>query len=187
MARGAYSFLAVNAPVEADILVVEGWMTDEYHKAVKELAGEGGYELVITTGGPLRRGHYLIEYRSYAELTAASLMAMGVEASKLQAVPAPDVKRDRTFHSARAVRKWLDDHQRETAAVDVVTLGAHGRRTQLLYRMAMGPGHPVGVISLTADSFDQAQWWRYSAGVRLVIGEMLGYAYARLFFSPDEA
>ena len=184
MTKGAYSFLAVNAPVKADILVVEGWMTDEYHKGVVALFRKGGYRQILTTGGPLRRGHYLIQYRTYAELTAASLRALGVPKDRVHAVPAPAVKRNRTYRSAKAVQAWLDSHGLNRVSVNVVTLGAHARRTRLLYRMAMGPEHPVGVIPLTAESFDPARWWRYSAGVRLVIGEMVGYLYARLLFIP---
>ena len=41
----------------------------------------------------------------------------------------------------------------------------------------------VGIISVISLDYDASRWWKYSAGVRNVIGEFLGYCYVVLFFN----
>jgi hypothetical protein len=45
----------------------------------------------------------------------------------------------------------------------------------------------VGIIAVSNPEFNPRQWWRYSDGVREVIGESIAYVYARFFFWPDAA
>ncbi|HEY9747510.1 MAG TPA: YdcF family protein, partial [Allocoleopsis sp.] len=102
-----HPFLAVTAPIPANILVVEGWLPDY---AVEEAIAEyqrGSYEKLITTGTPLSRGYYLAEYKNFAELTAATFLALGFDRNQLIAVPTPKVEKDRTYTSAITLRQWL--------------------------------------------------------------------------------
>jgi uncharacterized SAM-binding protein YcdF (DUF218 family) len=93
---------------------------------------------------------------------------------------------DRTFHSALNVRRWLDSQGIGAARIDVLTLGAHARRSRLMFAAALGPRVQVGVIAVPDPRFDLAHWWRTSEGVRSVIGETIAYVYARLFFDPAD-
>ena len=65
-------FLCLNAPIDADVLVVEGWIPDHAVKGVISEFHQKNYRRVITTGPPLGKGFYLSEYKNYAELTAAT-------------------------------------------------------------------------------------------------------------------
>ena len=58
-------------------------------------------------------------------------------------------------------------------------MGAHARRSRLLFAHALGDGFDVGVIPIVDRRFDPAHWWRSSAGVRVTIDETIAYAYAR--------
>ena len=69
-------------------------------------------------------------------------------------------------------------------AVNVVTVDVHARRTQLLFQMALGPKVKVGIIAVPNADYDAAKWWRYSEGVRAVLGEFIAYLYVKLFFFP---
>jgi len=69
---------------------------------------------------------------------------------------------------------------------DVVTQDAHARRTRLLFQKAFGNGVSVGIISIPNPDYDAKRWWRYSEGVREVIGEGIAYIYARFFFYRSE-
>jgi len=70
--RGAYSFLAVNDPVEDGALVVEGWLPDyALQEAITEF-GRGHHSRIFVTGGPFESGAPLPEYRTFAELGAAT-------------------------------------------------------------------------------------------------------------------
>ena len=42
------------------------------------------------------------------------------------------------------------------------------------------------MVAIPANDFDERHWWRSSQGVRIVIGEVLAYGYARLLFHPPE-
>ena len=45
----------------------------------------------------------------------------------------------------------------------------------------------VGVIGIPSPDYDAKRWWRYSDGVREVIGESIAYVYAKVFFRPSES
>lgn len=91
-----HPFLAGADPVEAEVLVVEGWMSDYALEEVKVEFEKNHYRKLFVTGGPLESGSHLSEYSSYAHLGAATLIRMGVSASEIQAIPSPSVLRDRT-------------------------------------------------------------------------------------------
>lgn len=178
-----HPFLALDAPLEASVLVVEGWAEDYALQAAAERAEEGGYTLLLVAGGPLERGAPLSQYRTYAELGAAVIKSSAPSSIPLQSIPAPAVRRDRTYASALAVRDWLEQHETMPRSLNVVTVGPHARRTRLLYRKAFGTRCTIGVIAVEDDSYTPEQWWRYSQGVRDVVGEAVAYVYARCLFS----
>ncbi len=179
-----HSFLAVTAPVKADALVVEGWLTDEgVEKAIAEFK-TGGYKTLITTGGAVPRGFYLAKYKTYAELSAATLVAIGFDPAHLVAVPAKYVIRDRTYANAIAVRQWLTESKSTLQSVNLYTDGVHARRSQLLYQQALDPVK-VGIIAASDLDYDSRRWWTSSAGVKIVISESISYLYTLLFKAVD--
>ena len=179
-------FLACNQPVPAKILVVEGWAPDFAFDFVADELKRASYEKVLVTGGPLEFGAPLAEYRTYAERGAAILLAMGLSSNLVQAVPAPRVMQDRTYTAAVAVRRWMQVNAVPDQAFNLVTVGAHARRSRLLYNKAFNRQVPVGTFSVPSPEFDPNRWYTSSAGFRTVIGESLAYAYSRLFFHPQD-
>jgi hypothetical protein len=165
-------------------LVVEGWSPDyALAEAVQEFKRHS-YEKVFTTGGPLEYGAPLSEYKTYAELGAATLVKLGLSTNEVGSVPAPFVKQDRTYTSAVALNRWMKDHGATVTNVNVITVGPHARRTRLLFHKAFGKAVTVGIIATGPGDFDQTKWWRSSQGFRAVTGELLAYGYARLLFRP---
>ena len=183
--RWIYPFLAVTDRVNAKVLVVEGWLPDitPIDAVVREF-NEGHYELMIVTGGPTPKRELLGEFGTYAELTKAIMEKRGIDPNAIVAVPSLGVKRDRTYTSALALGQWMQAHRPSILAFNLVTLGAHGRRSRLLFQKAMGGGVRVGVISIGEQRFEAGQWWTSSSGMREVLGEAIAYAYARLGFMP---
>jgi uncharacterized SAM-binding protein YcdF (DUF218 family) len=180
-----HPFLAVTHRANAKILVVEGWM-DEYaiHASADEFK-TGDYERVITTGGPVAgSGGYTNDYNTFASVGARRLKAAWVPDESVQMVPSHVIGRDRTYSSAIALRAWLRDHNMALRSINVVTEDAHARRTRLLFQEAFGEGVKVGIIAVPNPDYDAKYWWRYSEGVREVIGESIAYIYARFFFLP---
>ena len=183
--RFSYSFLALNQPIPSEILVVEGWAPDY---AITQAATEfrtGKYRTLYVTGGTIEEGSLLSNYNTYAELGATQLRKLGFPEDHLKAVPAPMVRKDRTYQSALALKAWMIEHGGTPKSLNVVSVGTHSRRTHLLFEMAFKGSSQVGIIAATNHDFDPAHWWRYSQGVRSVIDEGLAYLYARLCFHPS--
>ena len=181
-------FLATTRRVDTDVLVVEGWI-QKY--AIRGAANEfyrGGYKEVYTTGGPENgTGEYVNDYQTSASIGAESLKKFGVPEDHVQMAASHVNDRDRTYSSAIALRNWLGDHNVKVQGINVVTESCHARRTQLLFQQAFGNNVSVGIIAVSNPDYNPKYWWRYSDGVREVIGESLAYLYARLFFFPSEA
>lgn len=173
-----HGFLAPIAPIEADILVVEGWIPDEgIEGAITEFKSKN-YQQLITTGSPLGKGFYLSEYKNFAELSAATIMAIGFDAEKLAAVPAPKVERDRTAASGMALKNWLKTSDLKVDSLNIYTFDVHTRRSWLIYKKIFAPGIKVGAIAHKSSEYSHHSWWRYSAGVRSILSEAIAYLYA---------
>ena len=178
--RGAYSFLAVNDPIDNGALVVEGWLPDyALQEAITEF-GRGHYRRIFVTGGPLENGAPLSEYRTFADLGAATLVRLGLNTNAVQAVPAPKVRLDRTYASAVALKNWLGPHGVTETNFNIISLGPHSRRSRLLFEKALGKDYKVGSIAIENQDYDARRWWASSAGVRSIMDEIIAYVYARL-------
>jgi hypothetical protein len=181
MVRSANSFLSVNRPVQAQILVVEGWLPDY---AMRDAAAEfnrGEYRWLLTAGESDPELAKWSHFTNWADHAAAELSKLHVDAVKIIAVPSAYTSRDRTFSSAMAVKDWLA-HQPQIKTANVYTLGSHGRRTRLLYEKAFGSSIKIGVISHEDTAYDAKHWWATSEGTRIVGSEAIAYLYARLVF-----
>lgn len=178
-------FLAVTEPVAGTMLVVEGWIPPA---AVARAAGEfrtGRYNFLVTTGGPFTRDRGQPgNSNNWAETGAYWLRKAGVDAALIHPVASSVADRDRTYHSALALRAWLMANAPEVRAINVFTEGAHARRTRLLFEKALGPNFRVGIIAAQNPEYDPAHWWRTSEGFREVISESVAYLYARVVFRP---
>ena len=174
------AFLSKNTPLQAKILIIEGWLPDYALKEGMLKFKEGGYEQVFTTGGPLGTGSYLKEYRDYAHLAKATLLAMGMDEQEVIAVAAADVKRDRTYHSALALKKWMEENRVEKKNLDLASLGPHSRRSSILFQKAFGKEYEIGSIALMPEDYDPEKWYSSSEGVRTTIGELIAYVYVVL-------
>ncbi len=175
-------FLSQNKQVGADILVLEGWLPDYALEKGIQIFREGNYKLLITTGGPLTKGYHLSRYKTSAELAEAILLEAGFKQEFLISVPAPFVIRDRTYESAIALKKWMEQEKKNDLKIDLVSLSVHSRRSRFLFQKAFGKDFLVGIISVQDRSYDSKKWWKYSGGFRSVLDESIAYFYAKFIF-----
>jgi len=182
---GAYPFLAVTKRVPANVLVVEGWVHSYAIDASIAEFNNHHYRQIFTTGGPVvGKGGYINDYQTSASVGADLLKKTGVPAELVQMVPSHIIGRDRTYSSAIALRDWFRKHDLQVQSINIVTEGAHARRTRLLFEKALGPDIRVGVISVPSPDYDTRHWWYYSEGAEEIVQEGIGYLYAKLFFHP---
>jgi len=182
----AYPFLAVTARMDTNILVVEGWMPDYAIRAAAQEFASGKYSQVFSTGGPtVGSGGYINDFNTGASVAADLLRSAGVPSELVIMVPSRVMNRDRTYGSAVALREWFFVNEKHVKNLNVFTEGPHARRTRLLYQAALGNEVTVGVVAVHSPDYDSRHWWRYSEGVREVIGEGIAYIYARLSLALD--
>jgi uncharacterized SAM-binding protein YcdF (DUF218 family) len=183
-----HPFLAVTHREDSNYLAVEGWVHEfTFEEAVKEFK-TGGYERVFATGGPITgQGGYISDSHTYASIGAYELRHRGISDELVQMVPSRVLDRDRTYSSALALRDWFREHHLSVHSINVLTEDAHARRTRLLFQEAFGKEVKVGIISTPNPDYDAEHWWRYSEGVREVIGEGLAYLYAKFLFWPQRS
>lgn len=169
-----YPFLARQAPVAAETLVVEGWVSDDLLVQAAGWAESNGVKKIVATGGPIEIGSFLAEWKTYAEMTRARMEALGLGAKfELAAVPAEKVRRGRTRESARALRAA----GAVAGAFNVASEGPHARRSWRAFRDEFAGQAEVGSVALTPTEYDGTDWWRCSEGVRSVISEAVAYGY----------
>ena len=176
-----HNFLALQRPLpNADVLVVEGWLSDQsLLKAIEEFK-MGKYQLLVTTGLPLEKGYYLAEYKTFAQLTEATLLKLGFPANQLVAVPTKYVMKNRTMATALSVRKWLlNQTNLSVKSINIVSWGPHARRSWLIFQQVMQPEFSVGIIAIPPTTYDPARWWQSSEGFRVTVGEFIAYIYAK--------
>ena len=170
-----YPFLARQAPVASDVLVIEGWVGDDLLAQAAGWAASNGVRKIYATGGPIETGSYLAEWKTYAEMTKARLEKLGyAEKFELAAVPAEKVRRGRTRESARALQAALG---MERGGFNLASAGPHARRSWRAFRDVFGDGVEVGSVALTPTEYDGSDWWSCSEGVRAVAGEAIAYGY----------
>jgi hypothetical protein len=173
-----HPFLAKNTPITAEALVVEGWLPDYAIEAAMQEFEQGSYQVLITVGSALPRGFHLSEYKNFADLAGATLIALGFNPEKLVIISADYMPECRTQTAAQALKDYLDRKGNSALSMNIFSLGPHARRTWLVFRRILSPAN-VGIIAAENSAYDARRWWKSSEGVRTVIGELIAYLYRR--------
>jgi uncharacterized SAM-binding protein YcdF (DUF218 family) len=182
--RGLYPFLAVTQRTSGEILVVEGWINAHTIEQAAHEYKAAHYRDVLVVKDAYAIGNKWESGRHMAEYIADELVRLGIPKDRVHLVFCDVLKKDRTYHAALAVRKWIQAQGIMVKAIDVVTLGPHARRSRLLFQKAFGTELKVGVIAMDERGYDPIHWWRSSEGVREVPFEGVAYLYVKLFFHP---
>jgi hypothetical protein len=182
-----HDFLAINDPIQANVLVVEGWIWES--AAMKEAAEEfnrGKYDVVVTVGVLPTGQEKGLWHENSAAHAAEQLRKLGVNDRAIHVLTVTNIDRHRTYTSALAVRRWLADSKINVAGINVFTLGAHARKSLVLFKRVFGQRVPVGVIAGTEDSYDPERWWWSVRGIYTVLRKTIGYLYAEWWPLSDD-
>lgn len=181
--RNSQSFLSPYSPQETNILVVEGWLYDDALKTSLNIFRKDSYQHLFITGGPLNNGYILMDYESTAQVAYETLLKFGASSDSLTVVSRELAWTDRTYASALELKRFLQINYPEIKAFNLVSLGAHSRRSWILFQKAM-PEYTIGIISIKEKRYDTSRWWASSKGFRTVFTEGVGYFYVKFFFYP---
>jgi len=184
LANKLYIFLAPNEPVGARVLVVEGWLTpEELDQAVKTFK-VGGYERIVTTGGPISGWPGLYPNTDFARRSADYLTKHGIQRDMVTIVSTPESAQERTFLSAVMLRKSAKRQGITLDSIDIFSSGPHARRSRLLFKMALGQKVRVGILAARPSGFNPDAWWRTSSGVEVMVFQSLGFFWVKCCFWP---
>ncbi len=176
------SFFCLTERYPADGLVLEGWIGIEGARAAKTEFEQGHYRYIITAGGPTN-SRWEAERWNFATEASRVLISLGIPSKQVIAAPATNSGNHRTFESAAFVRQALEKHQLHPASLNVFTLGAHARRSRLVFAKAMPSSIQVGVVSWIPPGFLQGPWWQSSERSLDLIKETIGYLFELLLNS----
>ena len=152
--------LFVNEPAHgrdghpARLLVVEGWLDQDALDDAAVAFRQGGYERIVTSGGPIDSWREGQTATDFAERAAGDLRRHGLADVPIAAATAPASAQDRTFLSAVVVRDRIRREGLTPDAIDVYSEGVHARRSRTVYRLAFGPSVEVGVLAATPRHYD---------------------------------
>ncbi len=176
-----HPFLAISQPVDAEVLIVEGWANDAILAQALLEFQRGKYTKLITTGTILTKGSFLSSYKNHAELAAATLIKLGCPTDRIIIIPTPEVKVNRTFASANAVGKWFKESSEVIKGVNIYSYDVHTRRSWLVFKKVLQPQiQEVGAIAYITSSYDPASWWTSSEGIKIILTEAIAYLYSLL-------
>lgn len=182
-----HDFLAINHPVHANVLVVEGWIWES--SAMKDAAEEfkrGRYAIVVTVG-TLPSWHESGQSDENAASRAAEqLKYLGVSEHTIHILTVRNIDKHRTYTSALSVRQWLLNSHIPVTGINVFTIGAHARKSLVLFKRAFGDNTPIGVIAGIENGYDPEHWWLSVNGIYTVLRKTIGYLYAEWWPLPDD-
>ncbi len=184
--RNLGNFLAYQKPIHSNILVVDGWMSEENLQLAAKYVKKNNYEFVITSGGPIKHKLLNPQHDYYAEQATFILKYYGTTPDKIITLPTPASAQNRTFLSAVTVRDWLDKHNPNYRSLDLFTSGVHSRRSHLLYETAFDDDKQIGVIVAPPIGYQLDQWWNSSTGAKGVLMEVISLVWTVCCFDPGE-
>lgn len=178
-----HPFLRMSHPIDAEIMVIEGWVPDVVIKGAIAEFKEKNYRLMITTGNEIGRGKYLSDHKTFADLAAATAVILGLDSNQVIPVANTTVEIDRTAASAEAVKQWLLTSDLNVKAINLYSYDVHTRRSWLVFKTILEPDIKVGAMAFCPDA--SVPWWKTSRGVKSVIVETIAYLYTKLVWSVE--
>jgi uncharacterized SAM-binding protein YcdF (DUF218 family) len=181
---GAESFLSLNDPLPADVLVFEAWTgTDGAAAAAIEFKHPGRKYRYIVAAGGLAGDRWSERRWSYVEVAERDLLRLGIPRDKIIPAQCDDVATQRTYETAIAAKRVLESRGIKPSAVNVITRGVHARRSRLTFSKVFEPETEVGVISWTPRGYYEGPWWQSSARADEMLKETVGYLFELLLNS----
>jgi hypothetical protein len=146
------------------------------HKIVIPYLNNSEYDM-YQLGGKRRMVN---NFNSVAELARNRLLALGIDSAKVTAVPGAMVNINRTLTSALAFRDWLNKSDINIKGLNIISLGAHTRRTWMIYNKILKERYPIGIISVPDYNYNRSNINKLFKTIR----ETLGIIYYWIILIP---
>ena len=177
--KGAYPYLAPDSRHPyADVVIVEGWVSDHIVAQAKSEFDEGRCEIICTAGVDLDKGNMLLPWKDWAIVAAETLKKSGVPEDKILVASAGSQQRHRTYLGFEAAKKKLAVLEiARPLKINVISEGPHGRRSSIVARKIFGDEAIIGMILVEPQAYDPKRWWASSSGTKSILMELVASSY----------
>ena len=177
----AHPFLAVTQRVDADLLIVEGWIPGYMMPPAAQEFKDGKYSLFFVSGLLSDPAAEKSAVEPEPVRTAARLAELGVPRDAIITSPAPFARWRRTAKMADAVREKIAALGLKPKGINVITAGPHARETWVAYQHAFGAEMPIGIISIPKNNYPADRWWLSRQGLIWVPKDFLAWLKEVIF------
>jgi hypothetical protein len=109
-------------------------------------------------------------YYSNAVWAKEQLRLLGIDSTFITAAYGEKVVVNRTLTSALAFRDWLQKSQIKVTGINIISLGAHARRTWMIYNKILDEKYSIGTISIPDYYYSNSLSYRLFKNIREALG-----------------
>jgi hypothetical protein len=169
--KSIYFFLCINKPVQADVLVIESWLSNCMLKEAATEFSHGGYRYCLVTGKKNKA------IRSPVD----ALVRFGIDSNKVKSAEAKMHKGYNTFYMAQAAQEWLIVNDPTVSRINVFTAGPHGRKSWIINKRVFGKKYNIGILCASVEKCNSQMWWQSKRGTFFLVKYGLGCIYAQFW------
>jgi hypothetical protein len=119
-------------------------------------------------------------FSSCAETARNRLLSLGIDSSRIIAVPGEEVFANRTLTSALSFRNWLKATSIKVKGINIMSMGTHARRTWMTYNRILNEQYDIGITALPDYENNNSEKSNMSTTIR----ETLGIIYYWIILIP---
>ena len=176
--RYIHPFLAINQPVNGELLVVEGWIPKYALQEAKRIFDTGNYNLIAIVGITNRNP----EVASYSEKAASYFINNGIDRKKIFVTSADYTTINETKSYAFEFKKQALLNNLNFRRIDVLSIGTHCRKSFIVFKKIF-PDDEVGIISIRPSAYNPQTWWLSTEGWKWVVMDTIKYVAVLVDFS----
>lgn len=179
IAINIHPFLAITKPVNGEVLVVEGWIPKPALHKAKEIFEEGNYRLIATVGISSKDHNIAND----SEKAAAYFINNGIDKKKILITVAEYTTTNKTKSFALELKRHIQFQNKDIHRIDILTFGAHARKSYVVFKKVFEPEVKVGIISIRPHTYHPRLWWLSVEGWQWVVKDTIKYLVALSDFS----
>jgi hypothetical protein len=172
-----HSYLSLNQPIRAEILVIEGWLDYGHMSSVLKEYNKNNYKRLIVVGDSMVTHNNMTS----AESKAQRLRSLSNQTINITTVQTKFVTKNQTFNYFVGFKDWLVSEYPDAETINLFTASVHARKSVLLLRRLLPKSINVGVISAAPLRYNSNLWWLSKKGIHVVVKNTISLIYAFLF------
>jgi hypothetical protein len=178
-----HSYLSFNNPIDADILLVEGWIGRKYAPNILDEFYRKKYEKIVVIGmsKSIFSENIAKNAQTESELMVKRLYSLADKQIDIALVESKYADRHQTFNYMVCFKNWVVKELPDIDSVNLFSASVPARRSHLILKRVLPSSMEVGVISAPPLSYDAQFWWLSKKGIWVVFKNTVSILYTLLF------